>query len=296
MTPPLSTKDSLRPTRFPWLAPVLWIGAATSCIPVGATYFLSGKSAAEKLATNMAQPLFLAIVGTLLFGAILWRRGERIIGLSLMVGAAILWCLSAPVLVNRVFAYWESLVPSDDVTADPYDYVVVLGGGTTRRWNGQAQFGESGDRVGYAATLFLSGKAKHLITTGDAMKVRGAMSDASAATDDPSIQTREIWSALGIPKEVIFELPGENTYSEIAALKTHPEWWREKRCALLTSAFHMPRAMRLAKQAGIQLSPIVADYKIQRSSWMIREFMPDSHSLHRLQYIIKEWIAFRMNR
>ena len=280
-----------------WLKPVVWIGFCTVLLPLTVTAIVSGKSSTEKMLTGMAQPLFVAIVAAMAIGATLLRRGERPMGWLLVIGACILWCVSSGFVVERVFSYWESGFESIEPSAiEPFDYVVVLGGGTGIAPDGRAQFGGAGDRVGYAAQLFLAGKAKNLVTTGDTLVLTGILAREFEAKYDPSEQTRQIWKDLGIPGDVIFELPGQNTSSEMAALKERPDWGKGKRCGLITSAFHMPRALKLAERAGVQVSPIGADYRAGRGPFMVKDLMPNIGELERLQLIIKEWIGMRIGR
>ena len=280
-----------------WLKPAVVIGTITMLMPLLATAVISGKSSAEKLITNMVQPIFLAIVAALWIGAMLVRRGEKGMGWLLFVGAIAFWCLSSQIVVNRIVAFWESRIKSSlPFTAEPFDYIVVLGGGTSVSPDGRAQFGGAGDRVGLAARLYLAGKARNLVTTGDVIATSGSIAGKFETNDDPSDQTKQIWHDLGIPDEVLFELSGQNTYSEIASLKKHPEWWQNKRCGLLTSASHMPRAMALAERAGVHVIPISANYISSKGPFFVNHLMPDVHNLGQLQLIIKEWIGMSLQR
>ncbi len=51
-----------------WLKPTACVLFATVCLPIVATLLISGKSSAEKMMTNMVQPLFMAIVAALAIG------------------------------------------------------------------------------------------------------------------------------------------------------------------------------------------------------------------------------------
>ncbi len=288
-----------------WWMPTSLVLALTICMPLAVTAGISGKTSVEKMLTNMAQPLFVSIVGTLVVGVALFRRcdqrrdqrGDRGVGMALMIGSSLLWMLSSQAFVSTVLRAWESSVPSAPFASnEPFDYVVVLGGGTTAAPDGRAQFGTVGDRVGYAARLYLSGMVKHLVTTGDNLSLTGTLSGEFQQQDDPSQQTKKIWIDLGIPEEAISELAGQNTSSEIASLKSHPEYWQGKRCAILTSAIHMPRAMRLASRAGISALPIVADYRSGTGPLTCNQFLPDAEELLKLQFVIKEWIGMQVGR
>lgn len=288
------------PTREPsrsWLMPTACVLFATVCLPLIATAAMSGKSSAEKMLTNMIQPLFLAIVVALMIGVTLLRRDERRVGWLLVCGASLMWVLSSSIFDSFLVETWETSIESSIPTvSEPFDYVIVLGGGTSVTPDGRAQFGQSGDRVGYAARLYLAGIARNLVTTGDNMKMSGVLSGEFKPQDDPSQQTKQIWLDLGVPASVISELPGQNTSSEMAALKEHPEYWQDKRCGILTSAIHLPRAMKLAERAGVRALPIAADYRAPSGPWIVNHFLPEAEGLVRLQMIFKEWIAMRISR
>jgi uncharacterized SAM-binding protein YcdF (DUF218 family) len=280
-----------------WLTPIAMVFGFAIVLPMVANVWVSGKSAAEKMVTGMAQPLFISILIMLILGNVLLRRRERAIGWILVVTAVAMWCVSTPIFASMLFRTWEAPYRVQTSIPFPLDYVVVLGGGTSKDPNRRPQFSDAGDRVGYAAQLYLTGKAKHLVTTGDVLIVTGTLGGKFEASDDPSNQTKQIWKELGIPEEVVFDLPGQNTSSEMAALKTHPEWWQDGRCAILTSAFHMPRAMKLAERAGVKVVPIAADFRGGGDGPLtLNAFMPNVSELQRVQTIWKEWIALRISR
>lgn len=280
-----------------WLKPTSCVLFVAVCLPLIATGAISGKSSVEKMLTAMVQPLFLAIVAALAIGVVLMKREERRIGWLMVCGGVLMWVLSTSIFVSFLVRTWESSIESTAPSVnDPFDYVIVLGGGTSVAPDGRAQFASAGDRVGYAARLYLSGIAKKLVTTGDTLQLAGSLSGNFRREDDPSQQTKQIWIELGIPADSISELPGQNTSSEMASLKERPEYWQGKRCAILTSASHLPRAMKLAEKAGIRAMPIAADYRSDSGPLTINHFMPEAHRLEKIQIIFKEWIAMRISR
>ena len=280
-----------------WLKPTFCVLFVTVCLPIFATAAISGKSSVEKMLTTMIQPLFLAIVAALAIGVVLMKREERRIGWLMICGAVLMWILSSEIFASLLVRTWESSIESTTPSVDePFDYVVVLGGGTSVAPDGRAQFGAAGDRVGFAARLYLAGIAKKLVTTGDTLQLEGSLSGKFRREDDPSQQTIQIWMELGIPVDAIYELGGQNTSSEMASLKEHPEFWQGKSCAILTSASHLPRAMRLAESAGIRALPIAADYRSSSGPLTLNKFIPESQELAKLQALTKEWIAMSISR
>ena len=292
----LITQDGSAPWSD-WWKTAFQIAPFILVLPLIATATIRGKSSAEKLLTLFIQPYFVLLMVVLWVGFVSLRRDQKGVGWLLIGVVALLWAASTSVVVAPVFQYWERLVPTNLPTSDkPFDYVVVLGGGTGKTPDGRAQLNDAGDRVGYAAMLFLQGKTKNLIATGDSMAVRGSLPGNLEPGNDPSEQTRMIWNALGIPDENIFEVAGQNTFSELSSLRDHPEWWKDCRCGLLTSAFHLPRAMRLAEQAGVQVEPLAADYRSSSGPLIVQNFFPEVGELGKISMILKEWIAIRIRR
>ncbi len=280
-----------------WWKTSFQIASCFLVLPLMATATISGKSSAEKLLTLFVQPYFVLLMVVLWVGLVSLRRGQKGAGWLLIGLVALLWIASTSMVASAVVRYWESLVSTNIPTSDkPFDYVVVLGGGTGKTPDGRAQLNNAGDRVVYAAMLFLQGKTKNLITTGDSMAIRGSLSGSFEPGSDPSEQTRIIWHGLGIPDENIFEVAGQNTFSELASLRDHPEWWKDSRCGLITSAFHLPRAMKLAEQAGVKVEPLAADYRSSSGPLLVQNFFPQVGELEKLSMILKEWIAIRIRR
>lgn len=280
-----------------WFKSTVFVLFATICLPLIATFGVNGKSSVEKLVTNMAQPLFISIVTVFAIGIGLIRRNETKVGWLLLFGSCLMWILSSSIVGSYVVKTWEASAETTVLSVDePFDYVVVFGGGTRVSPSGRAQLSSAGDRVGYAASLYLSGIAKHLVTTGDNLVISGSLTSGFKTEDDPSYQTKQVWQSFGVPADAIFELPGQNTSSEVAALREHTEYWQDKRCAILTSASHMPRALALARRAGIRVLPIAADYRTSTDPLTINQFFPEAENLGRLQLIFKEWLAMRISR
>lgn len=260
---------------------------------------LGGKSVVEKVLTAFTQPIYVAVFGILWLGAVMARR--RQIGISRVARflALALWIVSCDYTKDAVLRTWESKGDSrswDDLPA--YDYVVVLGGGTSKRPDGSAQLGDAGDRVATAARLYHRGLVKHLVTTGDVLPLKSSFSGEYEEGDKPTSQTIQLWKELGIPEDRILFIGGQNTSAEMTELAGHPEWWQDKKCAILTSAMHLPRALQLAKARGITADGIASDY--QASTFgepvSILDFIPNQGALRDLHLWFKEWLAMQIGR
>lgn len=237
----------------PWLwgLPIL-LGAA-SLLGSASGFVLS------KWAGHMAMPTGLLWMAMLAL-AIWWlRRGVRRQGYWLVA----VWLAYSVVGNNYVGAsimHWLE-VDYYDISSltdeDPLDAVLVLGGGTNRTPWGEPQLGPTGDRLLRGARVYLRGQARTLITSG--VSVAGLETGGERSLMK---ETRAIWRDLGIPDADILDLArAKNTKEEIAALadRMRAEGWT--RVGLITSAWHLRRAMKQAARHGITLVPIPADIR-----------------------------------
>jgi len=127
---------------------------------------------------------------------------------------------------------------------------VVLGGAITPAappHMAQPHLTDSADRVWEAARLYHRGVAPRIIPTGGAYPAEGgvpAMTEAEAM--------RIFLRDLGVPAEAIVEeAKARNTIQNIAFVRAMVG---DKPVALVTSASHMPRSMRLARRMGLNAS------------------------------------------
>ena len=106
-----------------------------------------------------------------------------------------------------------------------------------------------------------------------------------------------VWQDLGVPKEAITLLPAANTSEEVAAMKILIEQMGVERVGLLTSAWHLPRAVRLAKKQGLDVVPVPADFRSNTStpriSWrgLLTNFVPNPLSFWETSLAVKEYLA-----
>ena len=145
------------------------------------------------------------------------------------------------------------------------DGIIVLGGGEDARasvyW-GQMQLNEGGDR--YAAGVALARRfpdARLLFTGGS-----GALRDvAGAAVSEASIAERFLLEQGIDPERLLLESRSRNTAGNASLSLTLANPSADETWVLVTSAFHMPRAMRSFEAAG--WSGLVAwpvDYRTAR--------------------------------
>lgn len=154
------------------------------------------------------------------------------------------------------------------------DALYVLGGGTSVDPLRGAHAGVWGDRVLQAARLYRRGLVRSLVAGGAGEK------------RDLGQETRQIWLDLGIPDQAIVALdrPCLNTTEEIGALKelAASRGWKE--LGILSSGWHLPRTLRLAHRAGLQVVPLRADPQGTIRPFQVWDLVPRAEGLHRLEW------------
>lgn len=151
----------------------------------------------------------------------------------------------------------EDFVDAEPLAEEPFEAVFVMGGGVLEGPNGPT-LGSSGGRAVLAARLQLAGVAERLVASGSHVPglERGA--------DGPEL-TRILWEQLGVPASAIDSVgPAYNSRQEIAAYAAYAEEHGLSRVGLLTSAWHLPRALGLAERRGFHPAPIPADFRGER--------------------------------
>jgi uncharacterized SAM-binding protein YcdF (DUF218 family) len=140
------------------------------------------------------------------------------------------------------------------VAREPYDAILVLSGGSSLTPTGSPQLGAAGDRIRLGAALYQAGLARILVASGSGIQGFTSMRELGA-------ETTALWQQLGVPPEVILQLPGpRNTKEEILAYRDLIRTRGWSRVGLVTSAWHLRRALALCKRNGVTVDPLPADF------------------------------------
>lgn len=254
---------------------------------VGGVGVVGGPTMAEKLLTSLAMPLGIVWMGllVLVYFCLLSRQAwPAIAGFSCWT----MLTLSGNLLVSDGLArMMESPFQDFDMAVlEPLDTAIILGGGTESTISYRAQLGFSGDRIAVAAKLYHTGKVKHLVCTGT-QAFRSTEKDRH-----PREEAAEILKGLGVPTDVIFQVQGENTSQEMANLKI---WLSNnessQRIGIVSSAWHLPRALRLAQDDGLDAIPVPSDFLSQPFAASPSLLVPSAENLMVTSLILKEYLA-----
>ena len=189
----------------------------------------------------------------MLAAALRWRR-RALIALPL----AIHWIFSTPVFADILMRSLEDRYPWRPDSAYPEaDAVFALGGGilgARDRSGAEMERGTDADRFERALSLFQSGHTRVLVLSSGGAQVPGVPSQGD--------RLREIAIQRGVPAEsILIASDVRNTAAEAGALNEFAARLHWKRVLLVTSAFHMPRAMRLFRECPAEVVPVPVGFQ-----------------------------------
>ncbi len=231
-----------------------------------------------------AGPLLAALAGLLLI-----RRYRRL-GVALgAFGIAILWILSLPVVGNGLLRFLE---PPPVVKADlaAVEAIVILGAGVIEHPPEYAEpvpASHTFARVRYGALLARETGIPILVTAGTRYgRVPEAEVMARVLKSDFAIAPRWIENASATT--------AENAARSFAMLARE----RKTRIALVTTAWHMPRAKRAFEAAGFTVVPAATAYG-SREPLRPLDFLPSATGLSETRIALWELLGslwYALNR
>jgi uncharacterized SAM-binding protein YcdF (DUF218 family) len=226
------------------------------------------------------------------YGAILiwtgWARwGRRFVS----IGAILLLLAGLSPLGNALILPLEDRFPRADLDTPPPPTGFIILGGAEDRLVGTARnvvaLNEAAERLVEAAILarrFPEGKIA--FSGGDAGVLYATGNEAEGA--------ESLLAALGVSRDrLILEAKSRDTYENAVFLKQEltrdGEIGPGKRWVLITSAYHMPRAIGAFRAAGFDVEAWPVDYRTRGRADLTRPFDKVSEGLRRVDVAVREW-------
>lgn len=214
--------------------------------------FVRGGFGREKILGRLLMPVGLFWLGLFALAVFELRCGRR--GRAALFGALFLGfgTLGSMPLGTELVRSLESRLPQPDPAAR-YEAVLVLGGGTRLDPWRRPELGPAGDRLRKGAALWHEGRVETLVASG--------FSPPPFGLGKLSAHTVELWRQMGVPPGATRQLDfPKNTREEIAAFRALAEAEGWQRMGVVSSAWHLPRALALAERAGLEVTPLPADH------------------------------------
>jgi uncharacterized SAM-binding protein YcdF (DUF218 family) len=208
------------------------------------------------------------------------------LGLAMLI----LYFASIPFVGDRLIGWLESRYPAVAITqVEPADAIVVLGGifGPPVAEGTLPNFGESVERFEAGIVLTQTGKAPWLVFTGGRLPWENR---TRLEGEDSKIQAVR----RGIPPgQILVTHEVGNTADEAQAVAElmHERQWR--RIILVTTGWHMPRAARLFKRAGVDCIIFPVDFRRDvHSPTVLLDFVPTADALHNTETALRECYGY----
>jgi uncharacterized SAM-binding protein YcdF (DUF218 family) len=229
------------------------------------------------------------VIGFGLLGAVLCATRLARIGRRMTVASLIaLALLGLSPLGNALIIPLEQRFPSWDDTRGAPDGIVVLGGAITPEVSAarnEVALNEAAERITAAVALARRYPDARIVYSGGT----GAFIYAEGSE---AVSAVRIFESLGLPQErVTSEEQSRNTvenavFSMLVAMPQPGERW-----LLVTSAYHMPRAMGVFRQAGFPVEAYPVDWRTRGPQDALRPFSTLGSGLERADTAAREWIG-----
>jgi uncharacterized SAM-binding protein YcdF (DUF218 family) len=103
---------------------------------------------------------------------------------------------------------------------------------------------------------------------------------------------RGLWEALGIaPARITLEGKSRNTVENAVFSKEVVKPEPRERWLLVTSAYHMPRAIGIFRKAGFAVEPYPVDWRTPGWEDTLRPFPTVGDGLQRTDTAVREWVG-----
>jgi uncharacterized SAM-binding protein YcdF (DUF218 family) len=197
----------------------------------------------------------------------------------LAISLAVLWCFSTPVIGQTLITTLERQIPLP-ANSHKADVAILLGGGS-----------DSLGRALFASRLFRAGQVRFiLISAGNVPWFKAREPEAQSIA--------RLLKEWGIPEDaLILEDQSRNTFEN--AQRSKPIWDSHdfKSGLLVTSAFHMPRALAVFRHAGFNVEPAPTNsYDEPSFEEGVLAILPNVSALQTSSVALKEWLGLLVYR
>ena len=246
-----------------------------------------------KFLGHLALPPASLFVGLVVAGVVALSGFRRFGTFIAVLSVGEILALSLAPVADALMAPLQNEARAAAKAAPPccYDAIVVLGGAIAPA--APPRFPEPGlvgssDRLWQAARMYHRGVAPRIIVTGGTYAGEGTTpaSEASAM--------RLFLKNLGVPDDAIIE-EGKalNTLQNIALVR---DLVQDKQVALVTSAYHMPRALRAARQARLKASAFPSEWRYAGGDTPWDDYLPSLNAVSISSLALWEYLALAFDR
>lgn len=252
----------------------------------------------SKILWFCVQPSAMLLI-LLLAGAALPAAGYQKAGRRLVLASALLLLLGGLLpLSTWLILPLEQRFKRPDLSGRPVDGIVVLGGMEDARVSAARHahaIDEAAERLTETAALAKRFPAAKIVLTGGGAEV---LSAPTIGADAAGLVLRDL--GIGDSGHLLLEREARDTWENATKTQALVKPKPGERWLLVTSAWHMPRAMGAFRKTGFQVEPWPVDYRTMGWPDGLRLFPFESpaEGLRQLDLAVHEWlglVAYRMS-
>ncbi len=224
------------------------------------------------------------------------RRRRQLTGLAL----GVFWVLGNQFLINELALWWE--YPSQAIPADSSAQVaVVLTGGminsgkeildSHQKPTDRYLLGREADRVGQALYLYKKGAVRKILISGGI----GHLPFQFRRISDEGLMTAQFLRTAGVrPADILLENKSLNTHENaLFSAQMLQSRFRTNRCVLITSAWHMRRAIACFQKEGVAVVPFPSGFLSSERSFAPGDWLiPHEEAFFNAYYFVRELVGY----
>ncbi len=239
----------------------------------------------SKILHYLFVPYFWVFIGLVLIVFVKSSKKRKIFSIVTLI---IFYVISNSFLLDEVMRLWEApFVENKEVLTKHYDYVVVLGGMMKYYDTQQKQMGfnRNADRIMQGIKMLNKGIADTLIVSGGDGSILKTIGPEGK-------YIKEYLADIGLDSSrILFESESRNTYENVVFTKSMIK--KNAKVLLITSGYHLRRAVACFKKQGIQVDCYAADrVSGQRKFTFDHMFIPQSTAMSNWEALIHELVGY----
>lgn len=227
--------------------------------------------------------LIILILGLILCGTRLKKLGKSMVGLTIILSLLVTFVPIGGWMVSKL----EDRFPRPDLKLTSVDGIIVLGGVVHPQLSAAREtlvIGGAVERITKSAELALANPDASLIYTGGT----GSLTNTDIREADYVVS---LYNSLGVREpQLMLDRDARNTWENASNSRKLAEPGPYERWVLVTSAFHMPRAVGVFRTQGWEVIPYPVDYSTYPGD-QLKSPMSFTQGLGSLSSGMHEWIG-----
>lgn len=242
----------------------------------------------SKLFTAWFLPPGLFILVLFIWSIILLKKKHTGIAVLMLLFSGLIYIASLEPVADQLILPLENAYPPINIKkVSEHDVYVVLGGGIHSyapdlEGNGSPT-GDALHRLVYAYRLYRIQPLPIIVSSGKGFKCQ---------KPEATVMKRYLLQMGVSEKDIYMDEKSRNTYENAMDVKNICEKLLCKKIILITSAYHIKRAVYAFKHAGtVNLIPAPTDYKTNRTCYNFIAYMPNLEALTNTYRALHEYIG-----